>query len=332
MTAPWITYRPEIKVLDATIRDGGLINNSNFTDDFVKAVYETNVEAGVDYMEIGYKNSKEVFPKDEYGPWRHCDEEDLVRIVGENNTDLKLAAMADVGGKSDWAKDIIPKDQSPLDLIRVACYVNQINEACEVIQHCHEMGYEVACNIMALSDRARGRDRHSPSKLLRRCKSRSARSCVVDSFGSLYGEQVELASYEEVLWRPSRAPARRSASTPTTTSSSLSPTPLKRLSAAPTASMPPLPAWDAAQETAPWNSCSDSCAIPNIKSVPSGKFSRSISQNSTAWNGVACRNTSSRANSTSTPAAPWLRAPAKTKIAASSSTTVVSRTYKRLTA
>jgi hypothetical protein len=24
--APWITYRPELKVLDCTIRDGGLIN------------------------------------------------------------------------------------------------------------------------------------------------------------------------------------------------------------------------------------------------------------------------------------------------------------------
>ena len=34
--APWITYRPELRVLDCTIRDGGLINNSKFTDDQVK--------------------------------------------------------------------------------------------------------------------------------------------------------------------------------------------------------------------------------------------------------------------------------------------------------
>ena len=27
MNAPWITYRPELKVLDCTIRDGGLIND-----------------------------------------------------------------------------------------------------------------------------------------------------------------------------------------------------------------------------------------------------------------------------------------------------------------
>ena len=61
MTAPWITYRPELKVLDCTIRDGGLINDHLFGDNLVKAVYDTCIEAGVDYMEIGYKASKKLF-------------------------------------------------------------------------------------------------------------------------------------------------------------------------------------------------------------------------------------------------------------------------------
>ena len=39
-----------IKIVDATIRDGGLVNDFFFTDEFVKKVYETNVAAGVDYM------------------------------------------------------------------------------------------------------------------------------------------------------------------------------------------------------------------------------------------------------------------------------------------
>ena len=61
--APWITYRPELKVLDCTIRDGGLINNSQFSDEQVRAVYQTCLAAGVDYMEIGYKNSPAQFPQ-----------------------------------------------------------------------------------------------------------------------------------------------------------------------------------------------------------------------------------------------------------------------------
>ena len=36
--APWITYRPELKVLDCTIRDGGLINNHQFGEGLVRGL------------------------------------------------------------------------------------------------------------------------------------------------------------------------------------------------------------------------------------------------------------------------------------------------------
>ena len=62
----WVSYRPEIKVLDCTIRDGGLINNHQFDDDFVRAVYETAVASGVDYMEFGYKGAKSIYPPDRF--------------------------------------------------------------------------------------------------------------------------------------------------------------------------------------------------------------------------------------------------------------------------
>ena len=54
-------YRPDIKVVDATLRDGGLVNDFHFTDDFVKALYTANLRAGVDYMEFGYRGDKELF-------------------------------------------------------------------------------------------------------------------------------------------------------------------------------------------------------------------------------------------------------------------------------
>ena len=41
-------YRPEIKVLDCTIRDGGLINNWDFSDKFVKVVLKALIESGID--------------------------------------------------------------------------------------------------------------------------------------------------------------------------------------------------------------------------------------------------------------------------------------------
>jgi 4-hydroxy 2-oxovalerate aldolase len=196
--APWITYRPTIKVMDCTVRDGGLINNSQFNDDFVRAVYQSCVAAGIDYMEIGYKNSPSVFPKDKYGPWRHCEEDDIRRIVGENVTELKLAAMADSGGKSDWQKQIVPKSDSVLDMIRVACYVHQIPEAVEMIHHSHEMGYETTCNIMAIST---VQDVEIEQALQEVAKTPAGAVVIVDSFGALYSEQIRnlVLKYKKAL-------------------------------------------------------------------------------------------------------------------------------------
>lgn len=52
------SYRKGVKLLDATLRDGGIVNSFYFKDDFVKALYEANLAAGVDIMEFGYKVSK----------------------------------------------------------------------------------------------------------------------------------------------------------------------------------------------------------------------------------------------------------------------------------
>ena len=56
-------YRKEIKVLDCTVRDGGLMNKWQFSKAFVKSVYDSCVEAGVDYMEIGYISSEDQFSR-----------------------------------------------------------------------------------------------------------------------------------------------------------------------------------------------------------------------------------------------------------------------------
>ena len=187
MTAPWLTFRPELKVLDCTIRDGGLVNNHQFDDGFVKAVYDTNVAAGIDYMEVGYKGSKKLFARDQFGAWKSCDEDDLRRIVGDNDTSLKLSVMADAG-KTDWRSDILPKSESVLDVIRVAFYAHQVSEAVDMIKDAKDKGYEVAANLMAVSITTET----EVDQVLEEVAATSADViCVVDSFGSLYAEQVE---------------------------------------------------------------------------------------------------------------------------------------------
>lgn len=188
MTAPWITYRPELKVLDCTIRDGGLVNDHKFEDGFVQAVYHACVDAGVDYMEMGYKASKKIANKNQFGSWKFCDEDDLRRVVGDNPTSLKLSVMADAG-KCDWRTDIAPKKQSVLDLIRVAFYVHQVAEAVDMIKDAVDKGYEATANLMAVS-RASEAEIDQCMELL--AESPASTLVVVDSFGALYAEQIEL--------------------------------------------------------------------------------------------------------------------------------------------
>jgi 4-hydroxy 2-oxovalerate aldolase len=146
----WVTYRPDIKIMDCTIRDGGLINNFKFEDKFIKAIYDTCVESGIDYMELGYKASKRIFSKNEFGCWKFCNEDDIRKIIGDNDTSLKLSVMADAD-RTDYHEDILPKSESIFDLVRVATYIHQIPVALDMIKDAHDKGYETTVNLMAIS-------------------------------------------------------------------------------------------------------------------------------------------------------------------------------------
>ena len=183
----WISYRPEIKILDCTMRDGGLMNDHLFGDEIVKAVYSACVDAGIDYMEIGYINSRRIFSSAEHGAWKFCKEDDIRRIVGENDTSLKLSAMADAG-KSDYHEDILPRDQSVLDMIRVAAYIHQIPLALDMIKDAHDKGYETTINLMAVSVVS---ERKLDEALELLANSEVGTLYIVDSFGAIYSEQTQ---------------------------------------------------------------------------------------------------------------------------------------------
>lgn len=183
----WLTYRPDIKVLDCSIRDGGLMTKSHFEDEFVRAVYDACVAAGIDYMELGYKGSKKIFSPEEYGAWKFCDEEAMRRIVGDNPTPLKLAVMADVD-RTDYHNDILPKEESVLDMIRVATYIHQIPSALEMIKDAHDKGYETTVNLMAASVVP---EHELDEGLDILCQSEVDVIYLVDSFGSLYSEDIQ---------------------------------------------------------------------------------------------------------------------------------------------
>ena len=181
-----VSFRPDIKVVDCTLRDGGLVNEFRFTDDFVMDLYRMNLRAGVDYMEFGYKASRDMFDESKFGKWKFCNDDDIREIVGENDTDLKISVMADVG-RTDFRRDIIDKADSPVDMIRVATYINTIPAALEIVEYCHNKGYETTLNIMAVS---KSNDSDLDDGLTIIGQSCVDEIYIVDSYGSLYPEQM----------------------------------------------------------------------------------------------------------------------------------------------
>ena len=139
-------------------------------------------------MELGYKASQKIIVPGEHGAWKYCREDDLRRIVGDNPTSLKLTVMADAE-RTDYHEDILPKNESVMDMVRVATYISQIPTALEMVKDAHDKGYETTINLMAVST-VPDYELNEGLELL--AKSEAQAIYVVDSFGTLYSEQVQL--------------------------------------------------------------------------------------------------------------------------------------------
>ena len=181
-------FRKQIRVLDCTIRDGGLINNHDFDHRFVREAYKAISQAGVDYMEIGYRNSKELFSPKEYGLWKFCDDQEIRKVIDGIESHTKISIMVDV----DRVKldDIKPKAESPVDMIRTAAYAKDIDKAILMVNNFAEKGYETTINIMAVS-RDQGNELDEAIHQIEE-ESKVDVVYIVDSFGALYQEPIEL--------------------------------------------------------------------------------------------------------------------------------------------
>lgn len=171
--------RRRIKVLDCTIRDGGICNDWHFDHAQVRNVYKALLASGVEYMEVGYTTTDGLFDRDKVGPWRFCDQADLAKVVEPGR--MKISTMVDCGRVQP--SDIPAKSDSLIDVVRIATYAHQLDEAIRILDHCLENGYETFMNVMAVSTL-------SPDEvdafLIRLATSGVHNVALVDSFGALY--------------------------------------------------------------------------------------------------------------------------------------------------
>jgi 4-hydroxy 2-oxovalerate aldolase len=182
-------FRKELKVLDCTIRDGGLINNYHFTDDFVKSVYRAACDSGVDIIELGKKLAiSEAYTRETYGKWNFCDDDDLKMVIDsyECENPPLVAVMFDIGRVD--LNSLKPREQTPFDMARIACYVPDIDKGLDLVKRSKDLGYETTINIMACSAAIRSELIEALNQIEETLELDYL--YLVDSYGAFYSEQV----------------------------------------------------------------------------------------------------------------------------------------------
>lgn len=203
----------KIELLDCTIRDGGYVNNWKFTDEQMKECYNACSKSGIDYMEIGFRNIKKKEFLDKYGPSFFSDEDYINSIVGEQESNCKIAVMVTINEFN--ISDFVPKNQSKISLVRVLMAyhggknkddsildIKQLNEGIIQMNQLIELGYDVAFNIGRI-DKVSFEQLSEVAKLLLETKIKYF--VMADTYGSVDHDYIEkLIPYVKQLFNTSQ--------------------------------------------------------------------------------------------------------------------------------
>ena len=190
-----------MKLLDCTIRDGGYVNDWNFTEEQIRECYLACSNSGVDYMEIGFRNFKKPELLNKYGPSFFCEEEYLNKVIGDING-CKLAVMVTINAFD--MKDFVPKSESKISMVRVLMAyhgsknksddildIQQLLDGVKQIEQLIDLGYEVSFNIGRI-------DKMSKQQLYEVCKILSATKISYFTMADTYGS-VDLDYIEKLI-------------------------------------------------------------------------------------------------------------------------------------
>ena len=184
-----------VRVLDCTLRDGGYYNSWCFSrelvTDYLKAVHA----AGVDFVEIGFRN----FPQSRFvGPYAYSTEAFLDTLLIPDG--LEIGVMVD-------AKTILSSPDEPVvaleklfceqshsraSLVRVAAHFDEVPHCRPIVERLKQMGYFVGLNMMQMA----GRDPALVSQLAGTVEEWASVDVLyfADSMGSMDAAEVEGAT------------------------------------------------------------------------------------------------------------------------------------------
>jgi 4-hydroxy 2-oxovalerate aldolase len=136
-----------IVLLDASLRDGGHRTNFHFNDIELEEILTPLDNSGIEYIEIGYRNSS-VAPIENIGRAGACSKDYLLfcRSLVKN---AKIAVMAHPNNVTQ--DDLIELIDCGVDLLRMCIGKNQLESALPKIKIAKKTNMGVAINFMHIS-------------------------------------------------------------------------------------------------------------------------------------------------------------------------------------
>tara|TARA_Y100001963_G_scaffold151073_1_gene233276 strand:+ start:2453 stop:4138 length:1686 start_codon:yes stop_codon:yes gene_type:complete len=174
-------------ILDCTLRDGGYYTDWKFDSKLVRSLIKALDSNGVDIIELGYKSP--IIG----GPYRKCNDGFISSVV-DFKINAKLAFMIDVKDyisdnkvNKSLIKDII-KPSSVFKICRVAAKYNEIEYLPQIVKILQDLGYEVICNLMAVS-KASNTEINNYTNITRNLNLLA--TYIADSYGALYPKDIK---------------------------------------------------------------------------------------------------------------------------------------------
>lgn len=171
-------------ILDCTLRDGGYYNDWDFSFDLVKHYVDAMVAAKIDIVELGFRTlqSTQYLGATAYTTDAFIERltipQSLQLAVMLNAKELLNAADQRTAIRSTFAR----RANSQVSMVRIAANRNEVALLGPAIEELHELGYEVALNLMQISEIALA----DITAFGQQAKSFDiAYAYVADSFGSL---------------------------------------------------------------------------------------------------------------------------------------------------
>jgi 4-hydroxy 2-oxovalerate aldolase len=141
-----------VKILDCTLRDGGYYTNWDFPRELVDKYIEAMSDLPVEYIEVGYRSPA----KTEYlGEYFYTPIETIDRIRENLDSSKKIAIMIntkDIASVHE-VEELMLDCKGKIDLVRFAVAPINVESAILLAQKVKQMGFEVALNLMYLSQR-----------------------------------------------------------------------------------------------------------------------------------------------------------------------------------